>query len=395
MNTNNENISVSCWLDKIGTFALGICLVFLLSIKGTSVYNIAFYLLLITLLVYWQKKKVLPKLPEKKIMFSYIFFCACLLLAGGLQGEQSSLMSAAGYIYRTLPFLVLYFGVIYFNNKDVVRKACITSLTINASIVVYWYFAVWDGQSRLSIIDNPNLTIEVLSLSLVFGIWAACKYRHNRFVVMLSTMSALWCALGIWWTQSRGGLAGLLAGFALVCYCYYTAQKWKNYKHFVIVNTTILFVGVLALMGATAYLVPRERSDHGRIAIYNTAWHMFVEHPVTGVGGDNWGREYNNYVQPEDRQYGSFIHAHNDFLNFLATTGGIGATGFVFFSLVLLFTLIKGVSFKRNKPIYLAMLYVFLTMYLHGLVDVAMCYNTGTKMVFGLLGITLALGDEE
>jgi len=34
-------------------------------------------------------------------------------------------------------------------------------------------------------------------------------------------------------------------------------------------------------------------------------------------------------------------------------------------------------------------------MYSHGLVDTAMWYNTGTRMVFGLLGIVFAIGDAD
>ncbi len=394
MNTIKDPVLNSRWTDRLGAFSLGICLIFLLAIKGTAIYNIAFYLLLLLILVCWWQKRELPNLPNKKIMSAYIFFCICLLVSGAFQGEWGSFANAVGYVYRTMPFLLLYFGVMCFNKKDVVRKACIIAMGINAAIVAYWYLNVWDAQSRLDIVNGPNITVDVLSLSLIFGGWAAYKYRHNKIVTLLSVMSALLCTLGIWWTQSRGGIVGLLAGLALAIYCYYASKKWKNYKHFALVNTTVLLLGVVALMGAVAYLVPRDHSDHSRIAIYNTAWHMFVEHPAVGVGVDNFYREYNNYVQPEDRSYGSFIHAHNDFLSFLATTGILGMAGFAVFSFVFLFTLVKGVSFNHNRPIYFAMLYVFLAMYLHGLVDVAMCNNTGTRMVFGLLGVTLAMENE-
>lgn len=380
-------------VKRIGGLALGLLVIFLLSIKGVAIYNVALYLLLISLCIYSWKMRQLPKLPSGNIFFAYVFFCICLVLAGFLQGDMDSVKGGVGYVYRTLPFLLLYIGVSCFDKKDIVYKGILAALCVNACTVLYWYLQVWDRHSRLDIVDGPNLTIEILSLSFIFGLLAVYKYRRNKLVLVIGVVSSLMLLLGMWWTASRGGMMGLLVGAAVTFFYYLFAKKRERFKSPVVVSAFLMIVGALTVCSLTAYLFPRSSSDTERLCIYKSAVQMFIDHPVAGVGFYNFSKDYVNYVQPEEPSGIVFQHAHNDFLQFLSTTGGVGTIGFVFFSFVFLLELLRRVIYRPQEPIYLAMLCAFITMYMHGLVDTAMCYNTGTRMVFGLLGMVFAIGD--
>lgn len=395
MFTKYDLINRKNWLPKLGRYSIGLCVLFLLSIKGMAIYNVAFYLLLIAFLIYSVQMRKVPQLPDKRILSAYVIFCGSLLIAGILHGEMIGVKGAAGYVYRTLPFLLLFFGIHSFGSKEMVYKSFLAGLFVNAGIVLYWYLQVWNRQGRLSIIDNPNLTVEVLSISLIFGLLAVYEYRHSKMLMLTGMISSVVLMLGIWWTGSRGGAMGLLAGVFLTCFCHIFAKNKDRFKRPIIVSVIAMIVGSLLILGLTAGLMPRDTSDRARICIYKSAVQMFVDHPVAGVGYDNYGKEYMNYIQPDAPVREPFPHAHNDFLQLLATTGSVGATGFLIFSLVFLWILLKKIFSYSEKPIFLAMLCTFIAMYLHGLVDMAMLYNTGTRMVFGMLGITLAIGDRK
>ena len=395
MFSNDDFTSRQSWITKMGKFSLGLFVLFLLVIKGMAIYSTAFYLLLVSLIIYSFKRRKFPSLPDRNLLIAYGFFCVCLLLAGIMQGEYSSIKSSASYVYRTLPFLLLYFGVSCFGSREIVYKSFLAAMAANAGIVAYWYFQVWDRHSRIDIIDGPNLTIVVLSLSLIFGLLAVYRYRHKKFVVFIGTISTAILLSGIWWTGSRGGMMGLGVGGLVTYFCHLFAKKKDRFKRPVIVSAIVLIVGSLSVLALTAVLFPRDASDNGRLCIYKSSVQMFIDHPVAGIGYANFTKEYMNYIQPEMPIPGVIPHAHNDFLQFLATTGIIGATGFSLFSLIFLLTLLKRVICCSEKAIYLAMLCTFITMYSHGLVDTAMWYNTGTRMVFGLLGIVLSIGDAD
>lgn len=395
MFSNKELVGKQSWITRMGSFSLGLFVLFLLAIKGMAIYSTAFFLLLVSLLIYFFKSRHAPYLPDKKLFFAYLFFCVCLIISGIMQGDFSSIKGSASCVYRTLPFLLLYFGVSYFGSKAIVYKSFFAAMVLNAGIVAYWYLQIWDKHSRIDIIDGPNLTVIVLSLSLIFGSLAVYNYRQSKLVVLVGVFSAVLILLGIWWTDSRGGMMGLGLGLLITGAYHLFSRKKGNFKRPVIISTIAMIVGCMLILALTAIVFPRDSSDTGRICIYKSSVQMFIDHPVSGIGYHNYTKEYVNYIQPEMPIKGVIPHAHNDFLQFLATTGLVGAMGFTVFSIVFFLTLIKRVFNYPQNPIYLAMLCTFITMYSHGLVDTAMWYNTGTRMVFGLLGITLAIGDRK
>ena len=84
----------------------------------------------------------------------------------------------------------------------------------------------------------------------------------------------------------------------------------------------------------TALLTPENWSVVERMAVWQTAWTMFEESPLTGVGAGNFARLYPDYALRnwKDPQ----AHAHNFYLNLLSETGLLGLGGFLVFWLALL-----------------------------------------------------------
>ena len=82
-----------------------------------------------------------------------------------------------------------------------------------------------------------------------------------------------------------------------------------------------------------------------RLPIWKTAWNMFEQHPINGIGAHAFRKAYPDYAPTDDvwqQQGGVGMHAHHWLLEILAETGLIGL---IIFS----FALIKLLVFIKNN----------------------------------------------
>ncbi len=135
-------------------------------------------------------------------------------------------------------------------------------------------------------------------------------------------------AAGLLVTWSRG--AWLAAAAGVGCQLFWTGRLTRP--------LALKLIGAGALAGlalglATGRLRPTVNSDMGRVEIWKSAARMFAAHPVLGVGPDNFslmlGRHKTDGFVRTHGWSGGQAHAHNDFLQALATTGLAGFTAYL------------------------------------------------------------------
>lgn len=131
------------------------------------------------------------------------------------------------------------------------------------------------------------------------------------------------------------------------------------------------FLQRLATITDTKY-----QSNTERLLIWNSAYTMFKDHPVLGVGLGQYKDNYQKkYISPKAKEP-YLSHAHNNFLQMLAENGIVGFVGF----LTLLACFI-GYSFKRfwqeKNPYALMMSMATLALVLQGCTE----YNFGNSAV--------------
>lgn len=87
-----------------------------------------------------------------------------------------------------------------------------------------------------------------------------------------------------------------------------------------------------------------------RMAIWQSAWEMFLNNPVLGAGLGNFDTTYPAYALPGWLQLPG--HAHNYYLNLLAETGALGLAAYMLLLSALTITAIVCVrSIRRENPI--------------------------------------------
>jgi putative inorganic carbon (hco3(-)) transporter len=185
------------------------------------------------------------------------------------------------------------------------------------------------GRDIGSTLGDPN----DLSLILLFPLSFACALlvtknigRWQRILGFLATPMLLMAIIA---TQSRGGLLGLVAVFAVI-----GRYKIKS-------NVTIAVLGVLGLVVLFGFAGISDRSSggaaeqgidasaDGRLYAWGAAFRMALRYPVFGVGIHNFVLNYFDYSNLRD---GHNHEVHSTWFGVLAEAGFVGF--FLFMALI-------------------------------------------------------------
>lgn len=190
--------------------------------------------------------------------------------------------------------------------------------------------AVADRLSGIFGADNLKLGLVLATLS-PFLLLPAAKRGVGPWlivagalgiVILLAGARAAWISFGLalvvtglrHWGWKRAGI-GLLAGGLIT----------------IVVASTSDFLGPRVERTLELLQMKEEGVDFalsGRVVLWKTTAQIIVDHPLTGVGADNFQRTYKTYASPDDQfvEWGrdGAYHAHQIVLEVLAETGIVG-----------------------------------------------------------------------
>ena len=156
-------------------------------------------------------------------------------------------------------------------------------------------------------------------------------------------------SLGLFFSYTRGGWIGAVAGIFMILF-------FKNKKVFLIgllVLSSIAGVGLMSStkLNDTFFSKNRLYSNSVRISQYKAAWMAFRESPVMGIGYKNFEPNSSKLKIKYGIEHKQFNgHAHNNFLEHLASAGGVGFLLLVAFHL---FWFIESIRLK-SSPGYIS-----------------------------------------
>lgn len=155
-------------------------------------------------------------------------------------------------------------------------------------------------------------------------------------------------ALGVYFTGSRSSQIGLVGGVLIFALIFLWRKKDKIL--FAIVCMCVV-LGVLVFGSVYVYKFLGSQSDditHSgtiRLIVWEGAIKLAAKYPLTGTGPETFAYSYfltrpeaHNYTTERDLIYNK---AHNEFLNFLATTGILGLSAYVFMLCLMIRQLLK------------------------------------------------------
>lgn len=216
---------------------------------------------------------------------------------------------------------------------------------LNATLALIFVLTRWNPirlpeeldlrASTIALLGNSNDVAAFLIPSMIFAVGFALTHRGLLGRVLASSAGALITA-GIVISQSRSGF--LAGGVGLLMITFVLGRKsLKALVFSILAAAAILLAFRPALFGrihqAGDFLRSGNLDDFfsGRLIAYRTAFQMWLDHPITGVGPGTFRWHYLPYkIQAQQEgifsssspwSAGMFVEVHSDFLQVLAETG--------------------------------------------------------------------------
>ena len=257
---------------------------------------------------------------------------------------------------------------------------------INDAVCVYQ--AVSNGYIRTSGIIGSMMTggsldvwIPIIAVALMSG-----KLQGNKkYIFWFASIIAVG---GLICNATRGTWLAMVVTIPLLMLLY-MRSKLKALATITVVMA--LVAGLFMSMPSFQHKVSsigdtKMQSNAERLLLWQSAYNMFQDYPLTGVGYATFKKNYQEiYISPEAKE--PYLgHAHNNFFHVLAECGFIGAACLLIWWLGTGIYCIKGWLRQRN-PGYLALLGLFMGIMLQGLTEYTMGDSIVMKLFWFMLGL--------
>ncbi len=241
-------------------------------------------------------------------------------------------------------------------------------------------FWVQDVQSRVfSTLGQPNWLAAYLCLLLPFSIY---KFQNsiNKFSATSYLLLTTIYYLTLLFTKSKSGI--LAAVISLTIFFIFTFFQKKSLKKSLIINYSLLIVLSLLISNPIKdFLFPHKldirnstleinnlnvtSSGNIRKIVWLGSWELFKKFPLVGTGVETFAYSY-YWTRPIEHNLTSewdFLYnkAHNEYLNYLATTGLVGTIPYLLFILAVLIVLIKKILNTKYLILDIAILCSFIS----------------------------------
>ena len=181
--------------------------------------------------------------------------------------------------------------------------------------------------SVLGTMGNPDFAGAIMAILLVLNFGVAIAENHKTWLRAVAGFNVLLLAIVIVFSQVRQGLLAAALGLAFIALVW-IYQRNKKASQILAGLSILAGIGVIAGMLNVGPLTRffykisvTYRGDYWRAAL-----HMFIHHPLFGVGLDRYGayfRQYRDLTQSLRRGPQTVADAAHDVPLQLAATGGI------------------------------------------------------------------------
>ena len=290
------------------------------------------------------------------------------------------------YLYRMTGFYVVLMFIRH--KKQLVQLLVLAFIShiINDAVCVYQ--AVSNGYIRTSGIIGSMMTggsldvwIPIIAVALMSG-----KLQGNKkYIFWFASIIAVG---GLICNATRGTWLAMVVIIPLLMLLY-MRSKLKALAAITVVMALVagLFMSMPSFQHKMSSIGDTKmQSNAERLLLWQSAYNMFQDYPLTGVGYATFKKNYQEiYISPEAKE--PYLgHAHNNFFHVLAECGFIGAACLLIWWLGTGIYCIKGWLRQRNLG-YLALLGLFMGIMLQGLTEYTMGDSIVMKLFWFMLGL--------
>ena len=366
-----------------------------MSLFCIAIGNIFVGVLTLCFFIQLYKKQISFNQDYKEYFIAISLFIISMLLSAVFSGDITYGLKrwADMWIWRFMPFVVVIFLL---NNYFDAKKVMLTGF---AGITVASVYAVYQGLSGMSrangFYGHPMTLGGWLCIFLPLLLIEFFERKLLGKYYWLAGLAFCICSAGIVFNATRGAWLAV----SIVCAVLLIYYMFKSKRNLAV---SIIFIALISvvLFNNPKFMhrldtiddFDKYQSNTERILMWQSAWNMFKDHPILGVGLGQYKENYQQkYISPEAKEP-QLSHAHNNFLQMLAENGIVGFAGFVImFGYIIFKNLIAWVKVKNVYALMIVSATVCLL--LQGFTE----YNVGNsaviKMYCLVLGICVLLSE--
>lgn len=299
-----------------------------------------------------------PYATNMELLKGVTYLVLCFLATESFRTTEDRV--ALTWFLVALSFIFSVFGIVQ-------------QLTFDGKL--YWLVPVPDGAEPFGSFVNRDHFAGFVELTAPLGLAMLFNGAYRRDKTVLLTLFTAMPIVAMLLSGSRGGNASFAVA-SLVAVAL-SRPRLVGRKQMRGVLTLVVLAGVLATwLGANATIERFERmsptalTNSQRLAMDRETWRIFLDHPWMGTGLGTLETVYPKYASFYDGRV--VDHVHNDYLEFLAETGGIGGALGVEFLAVLLWAGIqnwRSAADARDRAFRVGALAACAALLLHSSVD--------------------------
>lgn len=342
--------------------------------------------------------KLIKTIYSHKILFSLILL-NIILYASTIVAYDKKLSithSIRFSLYIFIFYTISYICITKNNLRLFINSFLITNLVITCYSLIeikslYNAGLTISRSNRISsLLENSN-NLGIFSLMCLFISLMLIVSSKKIILKIFYGIIFTCCSFNIIVCQSRNSLLGIVIGAAIISLFYN-----RKLLYLYILSPLLLLIPKIRIIALTLLSLTPHSS---RYKIWKTTSLMIKDHPIFGIGYENYSVLYMDYVDKSKETlttmegYGWIAHhPHNMFLKFQVEAGIWGTiflTIFLIATSLVLFKHIRGKNTKINKLI-LSIFIVFITFNLLNIFD---CYYSAQKLataIFVVLGFGMA-----
>lgn len=397
-----------CRLTKYEKAMYAVLIIYALSINfSAAIISICYGFGALIMLVQYYHTKNLPKIDKRIVYIVGIYNLVWLLISFFSVNIENSLHQWGSVAYRFLP---MFFAAMYLKRmcqiKYLMMIFCL-AIIIGDFISFYQVFFeteeyVENGRRVIGFVDNPNALAMILLLFIPAMFYMFLQFINDGLIRYWFLLGVLCSIASLVLTQTRGAWLSLIV-MLIIGTC--IDKRYRSLFIKIICTGAVAVMVGLMLSSNFSHRVNtisnvQESSYQDRIMIYESSWEMVKDHPIVGVGLDNFGDEYNyKYINPDSTlgpNNGSYtVHAHNNALMVL-TEGGITGFSVTLLLYIMILYLLWEKYKKSGRTDCLALMGIFACLGLHfgGITDQNINAILPMRELWFLMGIAFSCPED-
>jgi O-antigen ligase len=260
---------------------------------------------------------VYPYATKVELLRWGAYFILCFLAVESFRTEQH--LNSFAWFLVSLGFIVSLFGIVQY-------------FTSNGKL--YWLVAPHRGGGTFGPFVYHNHFAGFVELVDPFGLGLIFSGQVRRDQLPVLTLFTIVPIAALVLSASRGGITSfflqlVLLGFLLGFRNKHGKNLLKIASLVVVAAALIFWVGIASTVQRFEDLSASDGSAVTRASMSKDTWQIFLHHPLAGTGIGTFETVYPQYASSYDGL--RLDHAHNDYVELLASTGLVGGVfGFAF-----------------------------------------------------------------